>query len=240
MIFPDFSLTFPVCSKFPDFSLTGKCLPIFPGFPGFPVQVGTLLKFSGNYYKYCSCMGVTHYSWPLHTTQWEVKHLHDPILGLPLDCIHRTASSQWQHYSPSCCHCCQSEWSLKSILAAGFPFTSYFCSTIMVPVKARKLWGWQLGEQDVTKSSPTIGHMTSANLCTIIGIHNVHTANIYPSHCLSLLCHVFLMPQIEIEIPASDWDKEYSRYLNWLHSFSLVPSVLVTGKSAFSRNRSEA
>ena len=34
-----FSLTFPVCSKFPDFSLTGKCLPIFPGFP---VQVGTL------------------------------------------------------------------------------------------------------------------------------------------------------------------------------------------------------
>ena len=42
MIFPDFSLTFPVCSKFPDFSLTGKCLPIFPGFPGFPVRVGTL------------------------------------------------------------------------------------------------------------------------------------------------------------------------------------------------------
>ena len=40
MIFPDFSLTFPVCSKFPDFSLTGKCLPIFPGFP---VRVGTLL-----------------------------------------------------------------------------------------------------------------------------------------------------------------------------------------------------
>ena len=39
MIFPDFSLTFPVCSKFPDFSLTGKCLPIFPGFP---VRVGTL------------------------------------------------------------------------------------------------------------------------------------------------------------------------------------------------------
>ena len=37
-----FSLTFPVCSKFPDFSLTGKCLPIFPGFPGFPVRVGTL------------------------------------------------------------------------------------------------------------------------------------------------------------------------------------------------------
>ena len=32
-----FSLTFPVCSKFPDFSLTGKCLPIFP------VRVGTLL-----------------------------------------------------------------------------------------------------------------------------------------------------------------------------------------------------
>ena len=42
MIFPDFSLTFPVCSKFPDFSLTGKCLAIFPGFPGFPVRVGTL------------------------------------------------------------------------------------------------------------------------------------------------------------------------------------------------------
>ena len=42
MIFPDFSLTFPVCSKFPDFSLTGKCLPIFPDFPGFPVWVGTL------------------------------------------------------------------------------------------------------------------------------------------------------------------------------------------------------
>ena len=39
-----FSLTFPVCSKFPDFSLTGKCLPIFPGFPGFPVQVGTLIN----------------------------------------------------------------------------------------------------------------------------------------------------------------------------------------------------
>ena len=37
-----FSLTFPVCSKFPDFSLTGKCLPIFPGFPVFPVRVGTL------------------------------------------------------------------------------------------------------------------------------------------------------------------------------------------------------
>ena len=35
-----FSLTFPVCSKFPDFSLTGKCLAIFPGFP---VRVGTLL-----------------------------------------------------------------------------------------------------------------------------------------------------------------------------------------------------
>ena len=43
VIFPDFSPTFPVCSKFPDFSLTGKCLPIFPGFPGFPVRVGTLL-----------------------------------------------------------------------------------------------------------------------------------------------------------------------------------------------------
>ena len=42
MVFPDFSLTFLVCSKFPDFSLTGKCLPIFPGFPGFPVRVGTL------------------------------------------------------------------------------------------------------------------------------------------------------------------------------------------------------
>ena len=42
MVFPDFSLTFPVCSKFPDFSLTGKCLPIFPGFPVFPVRVGTL------------------------------------------------------------------------------------------------------------------------------------------------------------------------------------------------------
>ena len=36
-----FSLTFPVCSKFPDFSLTGKCLPIFPGFP---VRVGTLTQ----------------------------------------------------------------------------------------------------------------------------------------------------------------------------------------------------
>ena len=35
-----FSLTFPVCSKFPDFSLTGKCLPIFSGFP---VRVGTLI-----------------------------------------------------------------------------------------------------------------------------------------------------------------------------------------------------
>ena len=46
MIFPDFSLTFPVCSKFPDFSLTGKCLPIFPGFPGFPVRVGTLSNFT--------------------------------------------------------------------------------------------------------------------------------------------------------------------------------------------------
>ena len=34
-----FSLTFPVCSKFPDFSLTGKCLPIFPGFP---VRLGNL------------------------------------------------------------------------------------------------------------------------------------------------------------------------------------------------------
>ena len=34
-----FPPTFPVCSKFPDFSLTGKCLPIFPGFP---VRVGTL------------------------------------------------------------------------------------------------------------------------------------------------------------------------------------------------------
>ena len=31
--FVGFSLTFPVWSKFPDFSLTGKCLPIFPGFP---------------------------------------------------------------------------------------------------------------------------------------------------------------------------------------------------------------
>ena len=46
MIFPDFSLTFPVCSKFPDFSLTGKCLPIFPGFPGFPVRVGTLISLA--------------------------------------------------------------------------------------------------------------------------------------------------------------------------------------------------
>ena len=38
-----FSLTFPVCSKFPDFSLTGKCCPIFPGFP---VRVGTLQRKS--------------------------------------------------------------------------------------------------------------------------------------------------------------------------------------------------
>ena len=38
-----FSLTFPVCSKFPDFSLTGKCLP---NFPGFPVRVGTLSRLT--------------------------------------------------------------------------------------------------------------------------------------------------------------------------------------------------
>ena len=38
-----FSLTFPVCQKFPDFSLTGKCLPIFPGFP---VRVGTLFEIN--------------------------------------------------------------------------------------------------------------------------------------------------------------------------------------------------
>ena len=41
--FVRFSLTFPVCTKFPDFSLTGKCLPTFPGFP---VRVGTLLDFT--------------------------------------------------------------------------------------------------------------------------------------------------------------------------------------------------
>ena len=38
--FPEFGVIFPqfpVSSKFPDISLTGKCLPIFPGFP-----VGTL------------------------------------------------------------------------------------------------------------------------------------------------------------------------------------------------------
>ena len=38
-----FSLTFPVSSKFPDFSLTGKYLPIFPGFP---VRVGTLILWT--------------------------------------------------------------------------------------------------------------------------------------------------------------------------------------------------
>ena len=32
---------------------------------------------------------------------------------------------------------------------------------------------------------------------------------------LKLIARVFLAPQIEIEIPASDWDKEYSRYVNW-------------------------
>ena len=56
VIFPDFSLTFPVCTKFPDFSLTGKCLPIFPGFP---VRVGTLpvyhneIKSCRPFYKCC-------------------------------------------------------------------------------------------------------------------------------------------------------------------------------------------
>ena len=30
--FPWLSLMYPVCSKFPDFYLTGKCLPIFPGY----------------------------------------------------------------------------------------------------------------------------------------------------------------------------------------------------------------
>ena len=38
-LFPDFFIVF---SKFPDFSLTGKSCLIFPGFPGFPVSVGTL------------------------------------------------------------------------------------------------------------------------------------------------------------------------------------------------------
>ena len=38
------SLSFPVfCVIFPDFSLTGKCLPIFPGFP---VRVGTLSEWT--------------------------------------------------------------------------------------------------------------------------------------------------------------------------------------------------
>ena len=46
-----FSLTFPVCSKFPDFSC-GKCLLIFPGFP-----VGTLTE--GVYLPGgCTCLGV--------------------------------------------------------------------------------------------------------------------------------------------------------------------------------------
>ena len=36
-----FSLTFPVCFKFPDFSMIRKRLPIFPGFP---VRVGTLFQ----------------------------------------------------------------------------------------------------------------------------------------------------------------------------------------------------
>ena len=39
--------------------------------------------------------------------------------------------------------------------------------------------------------------------------------------------HYLLTPQIEIEIPASDWDKENSQYVNWLHSFSPVPWVHV-------------
>ena len=43
MIFPDFSLTFSVCSKFPDFSQTRKCLPIFP------VRVGTLVTLRLHY-----------------------------------------------------------------------------------------------------------------------------------------------------------------------------------------------
>ena len=50
MIFPDFPLTFPVCSKFPDFSLTGKCLPIFPVFfspSGNPARVCFLWVGSG-------------------------------------------------------------------------------------------------------------------------------------------------------------------------------------------------
>ena len=34
--------TYRLHTKFPDFSLTGKCLPIFPGFPVFPVRLGTL------------------------------------------------------------------------------------------------------------------------------------------------------------------------------------------------------
>ena len=48
-----FSPTFPVSPKipwlsakifkFPDFSLTGKSSLIFPGIPGFPVLVGTLI-----------------------------------------------------------------------------------------------------------------------------------------------------------------------------------------------------
>ena len=31
----------------------------------------------------------------------------------------------------------------------------------------------------------------------------------------------FLMPQIEIEIPASDCDKEYGRYINWRYSMEM-------------------
>ena len=49
-LFPDsFKIPwlFNIFSKFPDFSLTGKSCLIFPGFPGFPVPVGTLVQGRG-------------------------------------------------------------------------------------------------------------------------------------------------------------------------------------------------
>ena len=45
--------------------------------------------------------------------------------------------------------------------------------------------------------------------------------------------HVFLKPQIEIENPASDWEKEYSRYINWWYSLENVNIYILFIDSSF-------
>ena len=74
-----------------------------------------------------------------------------------------------------------------------------------------RIWTW---------TNRYLGHLNTGYTCVctcwrLVRVTLVVTFSFLPQNC------VFLKPQIEIENPASDSEKEYSRYVNWQHSWKM-------------------